>query len=125
MSAVSNPVQPAVTNASVEIGTHSQLPGMSNMPEWMTTPAAVPAAARQFPQLTGDGGQYDVVVVGGGMVGVCSAWYLKQAGKRVALVEARRIGTGTSGSNTGKLSAQQNVIYSQLTKMHGHDTAKL
>lgn len=98
---------------------------MSNLPEWMTTDNAQAAANRRFPKLTGDAGQFDVAIVGGGMVGVSAAYFLKQAGKRVALIEARRFGTGTSGSSTAKLTSQQNLIYSTLTKQHGHDTAQL
>ena len=112
-------------NAKVEVGTASLRAGISNLPEWMTTENAAAAANRRFPRLTGDAGQFDVVVVGGGMVGVCTAYFLKQAGKRVALIEARRFGTGTSGSSTAKLTSQQKLIYSILTKQHGHDTARL
>ena len=53
-------------NAKVEVGTHSMRAGMSNLPEWMITDNAQAAANRQFPRLTGDAGQFDVAVVGGG-----------------------------------------------------------
>ena len=127
MAAISNPstASKASLNADLEISNINPRAGISNLPEWMTTDSAASSAGRKFPKLTGDAGQFDVVVVGGGMVGVSAAYYLKQAGKKVALIEGRRIGTGTSGSNTGKLTAQQNVIYSTLTKQHGVETARL
>jgi glycine/D-amino acid oxidase-like deaminating enzyme len=43
----------------------------------------------------------DVVVVGAGIVGLCSAWELRQRGFDVAVVEQRWAGYGASGRNTG------------------------
>jgi D-amino-acid dehydrogenase len=46
-----------------------------------------------------------VIVIGGGVVGLTSAWWLLEAGYRVTLVErAPGLGTGTSYSNGGQLS---------------------
>lgn len=46
---------------------------------------------------------YDVVVVGGGVTGLSSALELAQAGQRVLLLEAARIGLGPSGRSGGQL----------------------
>jgi len=43
----------------------------------------------------------DVVVIGGGIIGLASAYYLAQAGKSVTLVERRGIGQEASGANVG------------------------
>src|SRR5678816_557859 len=43
----------------------------------------------------------DVVVIGGGVIGLASAYYLAQSGKRVTLVERRGIGQEASGANVG------------------------
>jgi sarcosine oxidase subunit beta len=43
----------------------------------------------------------DVVVIGGGVIGLAAAYYLAQAGKRVTLVERRGIGQEASGANVG------------------------
>ncbi|CAM3449255.1 FAD-binding oxidoreductase [Paracoccus nototheniae] len=43
----------------------------------------------------------DVVVIGGGIVGVCTAWFLRQAGLSVALIEKGRIGAEQSSRNWG------------------------
>lgn len=43
----------------------------------------------------------DVVVIGGGIVGVCTAYYLAQRGVKVALVEKGRIGAEQSSRNWG------------------------
>ncbi len=46
-----------------------------------------------------------VIVIGGGVVGLASAWWLLEAGFRVTLLErAPEVGTGTSYSNGGQLS---------------------
>lgn len=46
-----------------------------------------------------------VIVIGGGVVGLTSAWWLVEAGYRVTLVErAPGVGTGTSYRNGGQLS---------------------
>ena len=44
---------------------------------------------------------YDVVIIGGGVHGLATAYYLTQIGvKSVAVLEARYIGFGGSGRNT-------------------------
>ena len=43
----------------------------------------------------------DVVVIGGGVIGLAAVYYLAQAGKRVTLVERRGIGQEASGANVG------------------------
>ncbi|HCL27559.1 MAG TPA: FAD-dependent oxidoreductase [Candidatus Latescibacteria bacterium] len=43
----------------------------------------------------------DVLVVGAGVVGVCSAWFLQQAGARVVLVDQGAVCSGSSHGNAG------------------------
>ncbi|WP_110188143.1 NAD(P)/FAD-dependent oxidoreductase [Pokkaliibacter plantistimulans] len=45
-----------------------------------------------------------VVVIGGGMVGVCCAWFLLKRGWQVTLVERREIGVETSYGNAGVIT---------------------
>jgi len=52
---------------------------------------------------------YDVIVVGGGVVGASSAWRLAQSGRRVLLLERRKIGSEASGAAAGMLGAQLEV----------------
>ncbi|GHA34062.1 NAD(P)/FAD-dependent oxidoreductase [Streptomyces purpurascens] len=42
-----------------------------------------------------------VVVVGGGVVGLCTAYYLAAAGREVEVVERRQLGSGVSRGNAG------------------------
>ena len=43
----------------------------------------------------------DVLVIGGGAIGVCSAHYLSEQGRTVAIVEKGDIGSGSSYGNAG------------------------
>jgi glycine/D-amino acid oxidase-like deaminating enzyme/nitrite reductase/ring-hydroxylating ferredoxin subunit len=47
----------------------------------------------------------DVAIVGGGITGMTAAMLLRRQGKKVALLEAREIGGGTTGNSTGNLYA--------------------
>lgn len=69
--------------------------------------------------------EVDVAVVGGGIVGVVTAFLLKEAGARVALLERTRIVTGATGHTTAKLTSQHGLRYHGLTKSFGAETARL
>ncbi|MGH8496661.1 MAG: NAD(P)/FAD-dependent oxidoreductase [Gammaproteobacteria bacterium] len=49
-------------------------------------------------------GRSDVIVIGGGVVGLACAWYLLRAGRSVRLIEQRRIGNGSSFGNSGLIT---------------------
>ncbi len=49
---------------------------------------------------------FDVVVIGGGLIGCATASYLAAAGARVALLERGQINQGASGQNAGSLHFQ-------------------
>jgi len=46
-------------------------------------------------------GDADVLVIGGGVIGVCSAYYLAEQGFSVSILEQGRIASGCSGANAG------------------------
>ena len=66
----------------------------------------------------------DVAVVGGGIVGIATAYRLKEAGLRVSVVEGDRILTGTTGHTTAKLTAGHGLVYTHLEKHFSKDDAK-
>lgn len=66
----------------------------------------------------------DVAVIGGGLAGIMCAYALTERGKKVAVIEAERIGRGESEKSSAMLSYAHDVIYSRLIKKHGFDTAK-
>ncbi len=51
----------------------------------------------------------DVIIVGGGVTGVLSAWELARAGHTVTLVEARTLGSGASSRSAAGIRAQFGV----------------
>lgn len=50
--------------------------------------------------------QHDVLIVGGGLIGCASAYYLSEKGARVALLERAELNSGASGRNAGSLHFQ-------------------
>ena len=45
-----------------------------------------------------------VIVVGGGVIGLCTAYYLTRAGAKVLLLERGQIGSGASSGNAGAVA---------------------
>src|SRR3546814_6832488 len=48
--------------------------------------------------------QYDVAVIGAGIIGATAALYLAEAGKRVALIDAKGLALEASFGNAGALA---------------------
>ncbi|WZL72278.1 FAD-dependent oxidoreductase [Clostridiaceae bacterium 35-E11] len=63
----------------------------------------------------------DVAIVGGGMVGITTAFLLKKEGLKVAILEADRILQGTTGHTTAKITSQHSLTYHQLKNQHGDE----
>ncbi|GAW52244.1 MULTISPECIES: FAD-dependent oxidoreductase [unclassified Nocardioides] len=63
-------------------------------------------------------GEWDVIVVGAGITGLTTAALLSRAGKSVLVVEARRVGSGTTGASTAKVSQLQGTQYSRISQRH-------
>lgn len=65
----------------------------------------------------------DVVVIGGGIAGLTTAYALTEEGLSVVVLEARRIAEGTTGNTTAKVSVQHSLKYAQLAKTLGEHAA--
>ncbi len=76
-----------------------------------------------YPRLEGDQ-EYDVVIIGAGLVGLTAAYFLKKAGQRVAVLELKEIARGVTGYTTAKISANHELSYTKLTKKHGEEVAR-
>ena len=77
-----------------------------------------------FPKVEADI-KTDVLVVGGGITGITSAYLLAKQGFQVTLIEASEILNGTTGHTTAKITAQHGLIYDKLISEHGEENAKL
>ncbi len=67
----------------------------------------------------------DVVVVGAGIAGLTTALLVQRQGASVAVVEAGRVGGGTTGGTTGKVTSQHGPTYDRLVRDVGEDRARL
>ncbi|MGW7300273.1 FAD-dependent oxidoreductase, partial [Streptomyces sp. NPDC054829] len=67
---------------------------LQSVPALGTRPASGsnPSRAETREQLSK--ASYDLLVIGGGILGISTAWHAAQAGLRVALVEGRAVGGG-------------------------------
>jgi glycine/D-amino acid oxidase-like deaminating enzyme/nitrite reductase/ring-hydroxylating ferredoxin subunit len=68
--------------------------------------------------------EVDVVVVGGGITGMTTALLCKEAGLSVAVLEAARVGDGSTGSSTGKVTSQHDLFYATAIDALGAATAQ-
>lgn len=78
----------------------------------------------RFPRLEEDL-RTDVLIIGGGLAGLLCARNFRNAGVDCALIEQERIMGGVSGRTTAKLTAQHGLIYGELVKTCGAETAEL
>lgn len=81
-------------------------------------PVWLEATRPQFPTLAANA-SFDVVIVGGGITGLTAAYLLKQAGKRVAVLERGRIGEAETGHTTAHLTYVTDTKLSQLMQHFG------
>lgn len=66
----------------------------------------------------------DVVVVGAGLTGLAVAHELRGRGVDVAIIEADRIASGSTGFTTAKVTSLHGLPYADLVERHGDERAK-
>ncbi|MFW5693379.1 MAG: FAD-dependent oxidoreductase [Thermoguttaceae bacterium] len=65
----------------------------------------------------------DVAVIGAGITGLTAAAHLKDAGRRVVVLEAGRVGAGTTGGSSGHLEVQPDQGFRTLLRNFGETGA--
>ncbi|MFI7670559.1 FAD-dependent oxidoreductase [Nocardia sp. NPDC049526] len=76
--------------------------------------AEVPARLRLTPGL-----RFDTVVIGAGLTGLVTALLLAESGVDVAVLESKRVGAGTTGASTAKVSLLQGIRAQRIRARHG------
>ncbi|HLF30266.1 MAG TPA: FAD-dependent oxidoreductase, partial [Xanthomonadales bacterium] len=64
---------------------------------------------------------YDIAVIGGGLIGCASAYYLAKSGARVVVLERGQINQGASGQNAGSLHFQLEHRLIQDTELRARE----
>src|SRR5688572_27651930 len=86
---------------------------------WIAT-----APGPSYPPLEGDLA-VDVAIVGSGITGVTAAGLLKDAGLKVAVLEAGRVARGVTGHTTAHLTEVVDHPFGKLIETFGADGARL
>ncbi|MEF2797476.1 MAG: FAD-dependent oxidoreductase [Ruminococcus sp.] len=81
------------------------------------------SAFPQFPRLERDI-KTDILIIGGGIAGILTAYRLQQQGVNYILVEKERICGGTTCNTTAKITYQHAFIYNKILKSSGPEKAK-
>ena len=58
--------------------------------------------------------QKDIIVIGGGITGILTAYFLQSRGRKVTVLEAGRIAGGQTGRTTAKITSQHGLFYQPL-----------
>ena len=90
---------------------------MDTKPYWMEL------ALPEFPALANDL-EVDVVIIGGGLTGITTAYLLKEEGVKVALIERQRCAAADTGHTTAHLTYVTDYRLHRLVKTFGCDGAK-
>lgn len=77
-----------------------------------------------FPTLEGDR-KTEVLIIGGGIAGILTAYFLQENGVPYILVEKDRICGGTTGNTTAKITFQHGLIYHKLFRGVGPEKARM
>lgn len=67
----------------------------------------------------------DILIIGGGIAGISTAFELKDSNKSITLIDRNQVGSGVSARTTGKLTFLQDGIYQKLEKNFGEEVASL
>lgn len=78
---------------------------------------------KSFPKLEKDL-EVDVCVIGGGITGLSTAYYLTKNGYNVCLLERDKLAHNTTGNTTAKITSQHGLFYTYLINTFGTDFAK-
>ncbi|MBE6780592.1 MAG: FAD-dependent oxidoreductase [Ruminococcaceae bacterium] len=67
----------------------------------------------------------DVLIIGGGMCGILTAYFLHQKGVNYILLEANKIANATTMNTTAKITSQHGLIFAEMIKRFGKEKTQL
>lgn len=67
--------------------------------------------------------QVEAAVIGGGMAGILTAWFLQNAGLETVVLEAAQAGGGQTKNTSAKITSQHGLVYANLLKTFGAEKA--
>lgn len=67
----------------------------------------------------------DICIIGGGITGISTAYYLKKENLKVTVLDMGKIGFQTTGNSTAKITSQHGLFYKYLKDSKGEDFARL
>lgn len=79
---------------------------------------------QKFPKLT-QNLQTDVAIIGGGMVGILSAYMLAKAGKSVVIIESKKVLSGATSLTTAFLTQIYDTSLADSIRIYGAKNTKL
>ena len=77
----------------------------------------------QLNSLNGDE-KTEICVIGAGLFGLTTAYYLSKYGKKVIVMDKDKIGEKVSGNTTGKITSQHELFYNYLINDYGEEFAR-
>ena len=92
---------------------------MKQIPYWLDTAPALPdRSGKELPDAA------DVVVIGGGLTGLSTAYHAARKGARVVLVEKDKVGSGASGRNGSMCTQGLTIGVGEARKRYGQERAR-
>ncbi len=65
----------------------------------------------------------DILIIGGGITGITTGYFLQDSNKKITIVDQNKIGCGHTSKSTGKLTYLQGSIYNNIEKIYDKDTS--
>lgn len=88
--------------------------------EWTQNRSSADGKEEVFPK----GMQTKTLVIGGGLTGILTAYFLAKRGHEVMIVEKGTIASGQTGRTTAKITAQHGLIYENMIRQIGWEKAR-
>ena len=66
----------------------------------------------------------DVLIIGGGLTGLNTAYFLRNINKKIVIIDKSKIGMGVSSKTTAKITYLQQDVYRKLTSLHNREVAQ-